>query len=289
MGVASNTMDLVHVLIGNVRDKLISLGFSGEEVDEAEKSDRGRLIIRYLGVERRLIASRSRTIHKSSEFSCPPNHVHALTDIERVISTGGNLRPYLSKRIGQLNKADIMLTEWGVHHLHLGISSDQSGFIQRTCDLLFCYFTDDDVYFVDVYDHESFLVQSVIEVMHENWPDLLNSYRLPLVRSLYPRLSEDQSRKIRQQGCFANLTQTRDGTVYFPPGGGVTTSGDNLTDVRKANAMLNGLVNIQACMDDSIAKGNESRPEFRYIADATGLYRVEPQPATGRDQLIRID
>ena len=43
-----------------------------------------------------------------------------------------------------------------------------------------------------------------------------------------------------------NLTEMRDGTVYFPPGGGVATSGDNLRDVMETDRMLRMLTEMQA-------------------------------------------
>ena len=91
-----------------------------------------------------------------------------------------------------------------------------------------------------------FLLQAVIEVIHENWPYLLDSFRMPHVHSLYPRLSEDQSREIRLSKSFMSLTEMRDGTVYFPPGGGVATSGDNLRDVMETDRVLRMLTEMQA-------------------------------------------
>ena len=41
-------------------------------------------------------------------------------------------------------------------------------------------------------------------------------------------------------------TEMRDGTVYYPPGGGVATSGDNLDDVIETNRVLSMLVDMQA-------------------------------------------
>ena len=208
------------------------------------------IIVRYLGIQRRLIPKRPRTIHKSEGFLCPTQYLLSLAELERMIAIGNDLMPYISKRIENLNYADAMLNEWGVHHLHLGerkrINRNRNGcFVERTRELLFCYFTDSDAYFVGIFDHCDFLLQAVIEVIHENWPCLLGSFRMPHVHSLYPRLSEDQSREIRLSKSFMSLTEMRDDTVYFPPGGGVATSGDNLRDVMKTDRMLRMLTEMQ--------------------------------------------
>ena len=244
-------INLVRDFAEHVRGWLLSasppLRYSKRAVDKAA-GDPYRLISWYLGVTRRLIPARPRAIHKSKEFSCPEKHKDALVKIERVTREGAPLNAYISRDILQLKNVDVMLNYLGIHHLHLGEHIDKKGsnkgFIRRTTSLLYSFFTDTDAYFIDVMDHESFGSQMVIDMVHENWPELLDEFRMTDVESVYPPLSAEDRFGLTCAG-YSTLVTTKDGTVYMPPGGGVMYSGDNADDIREANRLCNHLHKLQ--------------------------------------------
>ena len=164
-----------------------------------------------------------------------------------MIAAGDDLTTYISNDIMELKNVDVMLNLLGVHHLHLGERVEQEGksrgFIGRTKSLLFCYFTDTEAYSIDVMDHDSFGSQSVIEIVHENWPVLLDGFRIPDVTPYVP-LSGEQTFDLTRAG-YSTFVTTRDGTVYMPPGGGVMWSGENAIDIMKTNQLLNRLHHMQ--------------------------------------------
>ena len=84
---------------------------------------------------------------------------------------------------------------------------------ERTKSLLYCYFTD-TAYLIDVMDHDSFGSQTVIEIMHENWPELLHGFRIPGVTP-YVRLSDEQTFETR--AGYSTFTTTRDGLSTCHP------------------------------------------------------------------------
>ena len=239
-------IDLIRDISAHVRDTLISLGYRPHSVDRVAK-DPHRLISYYFGVIRRTISSHPRKIHKSNKFVCPMRHLGALAKIENTIAAGDDLTAYLSKDIMELKNVDVMLNLWGVHHLHLGDKVEPKGknsrSIRRTQSLLFCYLTETDAYFIGVMDHDSFGSQIVIDIVHENWPVLIDGFRIPDVE-LYPPLSAEQIFDLTRAG-YSTLTTTRDRTVYMPPGGGVMWSGDNALDIRKTNRLLSRLHDMQ--------------------------------------------
>ena len=255
-------------LIGDVRDlcreRLISALYPQDSVDRVAR-DPYRLISYYFGVFRRAISRQSRSIHKSKRFSCPERHLRALAKIEELITTGGDLRAYLSDDIIELKNVDVLLNVLGVHHLHLGdtkiTKGKKRGFITRTPALLFCYFTHTDAYLIDVMDHESFGSQIVMEIVHENWPHLLDQFRIPGV-TLYHQLSYQHTFDLFSAG-YSTLISMEDGTVYMPPGGGVMWSKDNSDDIMKTNRLLNRLNEIQASIVHFIDR-EEDRNASRY-------------------------
>ena len=265
-------INLIRDFAEHVRGWLISasepLRYSKRAVDKVA-SDPYRLISWYLGVTRRLIPARPRTIHKSKEFSCPEKHKDALVQIERVTREGEPLSSYISRDILQLKNVDVMLNYLGVHHLHLGDHIDQKGsnkgFIKRTTSLLYSLFTDTDAYFIDVMDHDSFGSQMVIDIVHENWPELLYKFRMTEVKSVYPPLSAEQRFDLTCAG-YSTLVTTRDGTVYMPPGGGVMYSGDNADDIREANRLCNHLHQLQTSITRFIegSKGGEGGVPYKF-------------------------
>ena len=252
-------IDLISDISAHVRDTLISLGYRQHSVDRVA-NDPHRLISCYFGVTRRSISSHPREIHKSNRFSCPERHLGAFAKIEKMIATGDDLTAYFSRKIMELRNVDVMLNAWEVHHLHLGerveSKGKNKGSKERTKSLLYCYFTDTDAYLIDVMDHDSFGSQTVIEIMHENWPELLHGFRIPGVTP-YVRLSDEQTFELTRAG-YSTFATTRDGTVYMPPGGGVMWSGDNAIDIMKTNQLLNRLHHMKTSIMRFIERDKDS-------------------------------
>ena len=256
-------IDLIGNLGAHVRHTLISLGYEQTSVDKI-KNDPGALLCCYFGVlRRRLIPSRPRVIYKSDRFACPKKHLKILNTIEHIISTGADLSAYLSKSVFALNNLDTMLNVWGVHHLHLGArvqnKDEYKVFSERTDELLYCFFTDTAAHFIDVFDHSSFASRTVIEIVHQNWPHILDRFRLPdTIRSVHPRLSESQAFRLARSG-YNIVTEMLDGTVYVPYGGGVMWSRNNinLSDRMKTDDLLRRLHYIQTSVIGFIAGDKE--------------------------------
>lgn len=223
-------IDLKHDFANFCRDLLVGLGYKVEEV--ANIVDDGNAIRALLGVRRRLVPPQGRSIAKAKVFVCPPEHAQGLAEIERKIESGEDLAPHLSTRLLKLHYKDDLLNHWGVHHLHLGTSIEADGFVQRTKHLLFCRFEDENVYFIGVLLHEgAWTLQRLVEEIHSNWPDTIRRHRFQGVTA--DVLSDMQVKVLRSKNAN-HCVAVPDGVVYFPLGGGVTSSGDNMIDVAQA-------------------------------------------------------
>ena len=201
------------------RDRMVQLGYTAKGLDDPEK-----MVRTYLSVCRRLVSLQPRKVLKAREFSCPPNHLQGLANIESAIRSGDDLTPFLSDQIKHRDFQDKLLLHWGIHHFHLGAKMRSDGFVKRTDDLLYYRFDKDYAYFIDVLPHGYWTEQNLISILHENWPDSIKHFRLPGVKG--DSLEDEQIqalRAINSNHCIG----MKDGVVYAPPGGGTTFWGEH--------------------------------------------------------------
>ena len=219
-----------------------------------------------------------RHILKSKNFSCIPEHRNALAEIEQLILDGGDISPYLSRKITKFNYNDFLLNDWGIHHLHLGTELEQDGFINRTGPLLYCRFARDCVYFIDILPHGNWTSQTLITTIHDNWPELLAPFRANGVIGTETRLSDEEIKVLRKKK-INYLISMDDGTTYLSPGGGNTSAGTNVFDVMRANHDLNWVDRMQQkiikefpeienrARERGISFGKPPRFELRFIGE----------------------
>jgi len=159
------------------------------------------------------------------------------------------LRPYQSTSIDRADYDDGMLNDWGIQHFHLGAVpyAKAPQFMDRTGPLLYAVVTAHTLYCLTVLKHKEWSNQKLLDVMHENFPEVTAGATLtswnPGPPSLSVNYSDDEVAKLRAAGANA-VTQRPDGTIMFGPGGGVTLDGRRgkqsakvaqaVVDVRKA-------------------------------------------------------
>lgn len=51
--------------------------------------------------------------------------------------------PARGKKMHQKNDRDLLIADWGIHHLHFSTQIESDGFVIRTRDLLSAYFAPD--------------------------------------------------------------------------------------------------------------------------------------------------
>lgn len=205
-----------------------------------------------------LIPKKSRVIFKSKSFFCPPHYEKNLTELEEDISNGENLNRYQSKRnLSQFK--DAMLYDWGVRHFHLGGKGNiGEKFSSRTGELLFVLVKDDAIYLIGVYNHKSWSKTEIIEVIHENWPFLLEQSKNQFFSSINWTPTEGDIPGLRK--CALNYTiQTKDGTSYTSLGGGILPCGNSM----KVSAYLSALNDWIASLENNVKEQSNS-----LIADA---------------------
>ncbi|HBL12133.1 MAG TPA: hypothetical protein DD379_12130, partial [Cyanobacteria bacterium UBA11162] len=195
-----------------------------------------------------------------------------------------DLRPHLSKRIGNLDYNDLLLNDWGIYHLHLGTTLDASGFITRTGPVLFARFDHKRAFLINVMKHDNWSRQEFIRILHENWPDSIESFRPYGIQKLKYVPSDTDIKDCRKAG-IQTAVQLEEGIVYLPIGGGYAVSGISV-DVRiQSNCWIktiknwekyvrdNYLLMVEQAMPNGITFG--SKLKFRLIIDDPQVYVLE--------------
>jgi hypothetical protein len=224
----------------------------------------------YCSYTYRLIEKRKRTIHKADTFICPTGVEKGLNWLEEKIKKGESVNPHLNSAI-KTDKLDGLLYDWGIHHLHLGESFSAPGYVKRTGPVLFAIFRKDDVYFIDIRDHEGWSDKNLLEIVNRNWPELLSIYKMEGVK---PETSFDENdiTSLRKSGVNT-FHELSDGNSYLSMGGGITSAGTSMMAIRsyvKMVRMLNDIkTNIKANAKYLVShvqpKDHPFRNRFEYV------------------------
>jgi hypothetical protein len=187
------------------------------------------------------------TVYGNWRYRCPPSRprrVHIARELEKEMKAGeapealgpliqkikdGNaLKPFLSRNVDvavdrsegtphrKREDLDLLLAEWGVHHLHLSEVIESNGFAARTRDLLFVVFRPSDAYLIGVFPHGSWMKRSVAERALRNWPEAELFLRSNYAIGLTHERDESESVALREAGVTQAMVI--DGHVYSPQG-----------------------------------------------------------------------
>mgnify|MGYP007031466453 CR=1 FL=1 len=181
----------------------------------------------YYRLIHRLIENKPRNILKSKEFFCPQEYENALKLIERTIKNGDNLHPFMTRNLKKLQYEDLLLSDWGIYHLHLSEKVDsKDGFMQRSDKLLMVRIDEENVYFITTVDHDQKNVWSLkryIEIIKANWPQTIEQHRMKEVHLIEKMSDEDYA--LCRRGNATTFIELDDGSCYGMIGGGYMSDG----------------------------------------------------------------
>jgi hypothetical protein len=254
----------------------------GIEIDQAIPIDKIPYI--YFNFMKRMIIQRPRKIMKANDFTCPTDLLSGLNNLESKIINGDDLTPHLSKRVSMnYEGVDYLLNDWGIHHLHLGITME-NGYVNRTDPVLFCKVTEDIIYFIDTKCHGEWSDQLLLTTIYKNWPDLIKPFIMHGVISLENKQTNEDIKKIRK-GNVNHLIELEPGVVIYPPGGGYATDGTSNDVVAKVLKVMRVLSDFEEKI-----KTNENGISKKIIAKNKTLTRtLEFKLETKENDLIAYE
>lgn len=160
-----------------------------------------------------------------------------IDEIKEKAENGEDLSPHASVLISNINAKDEMLADWGIYHLHIGHGNRPTriaGFVNRGKELLFVMPYSNNIYFIQILDHNSWTNFKLIEIIDNNWPFLLEPYRLKDVLKL-AEPTEEELHRLRKNQVNAFF---RVGSSFFiGAGGGIATDSFSVKAVRMAQKL----------------------------------------------------
>ena len=244
------------------------------------------LLERYLYSVVKMIDALPRRVHCSAEFETTletlgRQYVTPIETIRGRLESGGDLSEFLSKRASDAKFNDGLLSDFGVHHFHLGARPHpRSRRVERTDVLLFVHVQLCDAYFLDVRKHPNrrdsadfgWSDVDILNIIDSNWPEVLKPYIVPGVDG--SSLTDEQRKELRRKNVNV-VTQVGDKTIA-PPGGGLLANGANLACKVQAMKLLSQIEHVEQvienCWDDC----------------RLGLQRAGIDADAARLQLVRV-
>lgn len=259
MSIKSITIDIERDVVSQISAHLIGEGFSS-----LSSLTNRKVILLYFNYYERLITPHARKIHKSKSFACPSIHAPGLAALEMKVKAGTDLKPHLSKKIKNLQYYDSLLNDWHIHHLHLGTTpcTRDPGFVERTEPLLYARFDEDNAYFIDIMDHNSWTNRDCVQIIHDNWPSTIASCKSRGAIDIEHDLTDEEIGKLREANINYHL-KLNDGSIYAPIGYGSTMHGNSLLSSIRANSVHAKIIQMNKDLSvDAANRTIEAIPTF---------------------------
>lgn len=262
-----------------MEDEISSQGYSVDANEDIHK-----ISYRFFNLRKRHIAPVRRAVHESIGFSCPANLQNGYDILKAKLQTGQDVYPHLSKFLLKDDYEDSLLNDWGIHHLHLGVNPEKSGFIERTGPLLFAHVTADSVYCLGIYPHGSWTQQDLIRVIHDNWPSVIAAKKINGVVGLSHIATDSDIAALRKAGV-QTMIQLEPGVVYAPLGGGYSTAGTSIESTMRSDWYMRLIRNLEDHVKENLDKfttrirdlghSHGNPPTFSLMVNEQGFFAVE--------------
>ncbi len=242
------------------------------------------LLMGYWNILRRTIAIKSRQVRVSTELS---SKIAAGTvcnqsfqNFKHKIEQGQNLNRHLSDRVKDFDnngrENDHLLNEWAIYHFHLGLVNHHRDpfFIERTSELLYTILGQDSIYCIDVGNHGNFSDVELLNIVDNNWPELLNYLPCEVANPITNSQRDELRRGLKQKngprigGNINSFVTLSNGKTCQGKGGGFATSGVSIDAVRRTDRDIEKL---------EVAESNLQRQwqELKEIFRQAGLNDVD--------------
>lgn len=146
---------------------------------------------------------------------------------------------------------DMLLNDWGIHHLHLGTKFDADGFAERTDTLAFVTIRDRTMFVIDFRPHSSsWSCIELLGITDRKWPRLLS-----VINGVLPSKepwSEKRHQELRSAGLYSPVELN--GRMVMPSGSAYATSGHSTSAIMRMDLTLQRLLQ----MEDFLKEGEAS-------------------------------
>jgi hypothetical protein len=245
----------------------------------------------------RLIKPQPRQVHQSMAYRQNPRTAECASDLARIIADieqGRDLTKYLSRDIerapakapGACRRPDLdlLLNDWGVHHLHISSIVEPNGFVKRDGPLLFVSFTSHAAYVIDIMVHGDWTRAHVLEVLAKEWPTEGVLHEIRGVTGLKNQITEEQRATLRRKWTS---TWFEFGGKVFAPIGGMSGAGTTIAATRESDMLLDRIRVFEEaigrnprCLEADFARSGlvlPKDPQFKFAIREDGAGVIETQ------------
>ena len=204
-------------------------------------------LYQYFNLQKRIVACKTRKVHKSKEFNCPQGYDEALENFEKKVEKGESLIPFLSDKLLDASYSDGILNDWNIYHFHLTKRFRDDGWAKRSNYELFAYVTDTDMYFLQVYEHKDKLLywhKELVKIINDNRPELLDDFHLKEIVGLSEKLDDEGYKELRE-AHITTFVELGENQVFGMIGGGYMSDGSSGEAMRISDFWSNHLRMIQ--------------------------------------------
>jgi hypothetical protein len=229
----------------------------------------------YYNWRNRFVSARPRTVYRSNEIAT--KNLPEVDKLAQKVEAGGDLSPHLSTgiqeiidlrpakpgKLGSRRDLDLLLNDWGIHHLHLSEVDRGDGYVIRTGALLFVAFRRNDAYLLDVLAHGAWNDERLVEIGTSNWPKAGLFAQFARLTTEFP-VSEHERKKLRGSGIYAPI-QLPTGSAFGP---GLTSAGTSAMIELKINKLWNSIALDEGrCPDSEIVDQVRKALDFHPFSD----------------------
>jgi len=241
-------IDIVSDLKEWAFNMLVDAGFNNVKRDSA--------LHQYCNMRLRRLDPKPRTVLVSKELRCPDACKDGYAYFQGSVEKGNDLLPFMSKSILDADAKDKMIFDWGFFHFHLNKGSDTKDprFIERSDYLLIAYVDinhDDKMYFLQIRPHDVsvWTEQDLVRILADNWPEIVERYRVKGAVSLTETVTDEVYRDLRKSNV-TTLVDLKDGRVFLGPNLGLNTAGTSARASLHYNSICNNAVLLEKGMGE---------------------------------------
>lgn len=198
------------------------------------------LLVRYINWQNRLISVSPREVLQSPTFAENPLVQARSTTVRKIvkdIERGDDLAKYLSrgiqvgfllprdpskKELHRRRDLDLLLNDWGIHHLHISTTVEADGFVERDGPLIFAAFKQRTAYLIDVMSHRDWTNEHLIQVIVRSWPNAGLVFELKGIIPSKQNWTAGERAQLRGAGLSTAVTID---SRSFMPSFGISTAG----------------------------------------------------------------
>jgi hypothetical protein len=231
--------------------------------EELLKQSTSDLLVTLHNWKGRFISQNPRSVFCSEELKENPlmkEVQEGLHKLQNLIREGGNLTPFLSKKVKNLHYKDSLLNIWNVHHLHI-----PQGKKKRSNFLLFAVFHNQSAYLINIYPHGKWHDINILRVIARNWPDNNIVFEIQDESGWANELNDQD---------YVTFSKKRANTFFqmgeksYMPCSGVTHSGHAIGTIIFASQVLHKENTIYDCNTHQL----EAKVGFTVLDDWCGFY-----------------